>query len=100
MYGLIIFRPDFGALEFIGCNNWIHGAEGRFYCVRVNDERVLNAIAADTRLRFWGARPSRVLVLLSRQHALLRTKGTQETVRSPRDATTHTRDAYAPPIRL
>ena len=65
-------------------------------------ERVFNAIAADTRLRFWGARPSRVLVLLSRQHALLRTKGTQEkfvAARRPHtggQAVTHTRDAYAP----
>ena len=37
MHGLIIFRPDFGALEFIGCNNWIHVPRVDFDCVRVND---------------------------------------------------------------
>ena len=26
MHGLIIFRPDFSAFQFIGCNNWIHVA--------------------------------------------------------------------------
>ena len=37
MNGLVIFRPDFSAFKFIGCNDWIHVPRVDFDSVRVND---------------------------------------------------------------
>jgi hypothetical protein len=39
--GTIVFGPDFSALKFIGCNDWIHGAEARVWPGTVNTETPL-----------------------------------------------------------
>ena len=49
MNGLVIFRPDFGVLEFSGCNNWIHAPTLDFDCMRVNECPSLYVCSASVR---------------------------------------------------
>jgi hypothetical protein len=49
MNRLIVLSPDFSALKFVGCNDWIHGADARVRVSVVNNRKRFWRIAAGER---------------------------------------------------
>ncbi len=50
MHRFVIFRPDFSAFQFIGCNNWIHAPRLDSDSKRINSPNALSAFGARHKL--------------------------------------------------